>query len=130
MTLLELMIASGVTTMALVMLMGSLASISSVSSISQERALSAAHLSSIMEEVGATNIDSLFTYEPPAFRGLRGEVVTVTCVDVDGEEIELPLETTLDPPALPNPVQIRARIVWQSASGHTHQRVVSTFHRL
>ncbi len=130
MTLLELMIAAGIMATGLVLLMGSLATITHTGASSEERAIAAAHMSTLMEELAQTNIDTLFDYEPPAFPGLQRERVTITCVDSAGELVPLPADPSQLANPIPNPVEIRIVVDWRSRSGHPHRVTAATFHRL
>ena len=75
-------------------------------------------------------IDTLFDYEPPAFRGLQRERVTITCVDSAGELLPLPADPSELANPIPNPVEIRIVVDWRSRSGHPHRVTAATFHRL
>lgn len=128
MTLLEIMIASGIMATALVLLMGSLASITATGASSEERAVAASHVSSILEEVGRSDLSTLATYQPPGFRGLRNEVVTVSVIDGNGTALPLPIAGSI-PTNIPNPVEIRVVVAWEGKSGHPYRMAATTVHR-
>lgn len=129
MTLLEIMIASGIMGMALVFLMGSLANVSSTAASSEERAMAASHVASVLEEIGRTDFDGLLAYQPPGFRGLRNESIRVSCVDSSGNARILPLATGVTFSNPPNPIEVRVMVTWQGRSGHPYRVTASTMHR-
>jgi len=127
MTLLEIMIASGIMATAFVLLMGSLASVSATGVSTEERAVAASYVSSILEEVCRTDWDGLVNYQAPGLRGLRGVAATVSIVDAAGGVHPLPLTGTM--PSTPNPIEVRVLVTWQGKSGHPYRLAASTLHR-
>jgi len=129
MTLIEVMIACSIMGISLVMLMGSLMSISSTGKVSEERTIADTHVSSILEEISPRDLDTLLAYQPPGFRGLRSEEVRVACVDTSGNEVVLPVDPDAPAPTFGNPVEVRVQVSWQDSTNHTQRRTMSTFHR-
>ena len=81
-TLLELLFASGVLAMTLSLLFGSMVNVSLANNATAGRAVAVTHVSSVMEEVRATNSDLLLAYVPPQFEGLGvAEIIEVQCYD-------------------------------------------------
>jgi type II secretory pathway pseudopilin PulG len=127
MTLLELMIAAGITAMALVLMMGSLGSVAHSGASTEERSIAAAHVSTVLEELSEADLEELLAYEAPALEGLRGETIAVRCVDGSGNEVTLPATQAIG--TVPNPVEVRVTVTWQDSAGHTYSRSGSTFYR-
>lgn len=129
MTLLELMIAAGIMSTALVMLMGSIMSISATGAAAEDRTIARAHLSSVMEELQTTNFDTLMVYEPPDFRGLNGETIVVRFTATDGTIVSLPIDPATPSALPPNPVEIQATVSWNTSAGHPNSVTASFLHR-
>jgi type II secretory pathway pseudopilin PulG len=117
MTLLELMFAAGIVGMALAFLFGSLVTISLASNLTQNRAIVATHIATVMEELHGAGLQQLLTYTPPVFTGLglgAAEIVQVEAVMDDGSVLALPVDPATVGP-LPNPLLIRCRVNWIGA---------------
>jgi len=120
MTLLELMLAGGVMTLALTFIFGSLITISVVGDLTEERSVSVTHLASVMEELRGLTHEELLAYRPPTFQGLGpGETVTVDCYQADGATLRLPINpaSLVDP--LPNPLRVQCTVTWRDERGHS-----------
>jgi len=129
-TLLELMIAAGITLMAIVMAMGSLIQISQTTVRTEERTIGQAHLTTIAEEIQDLSLDELVAYQPPALEGLG--VMTSTSgefVAADGTYVPIPPPESVEIADAPNPVEIRLTITWRDSDGRTQSRQLTTFHR-
>lgn len=129
MTLLELMIAAGIMSTALVMLMGSIMSISATGAAAEDRTIARAHLSGVMEELSTTNFDTLLAYQPPAFDGLMNETIMVSFTDSEGTIVQVPIDPN-DLEALPpNPVEIQVTVTWNTSAGRANAVRASFLHR-
>jgi type II secretory pathway pseudopilin PulG len=127
-TLLELMFASGVLALALSMLFGSLISISALSTIAEERTVAAAQVASVAEEVRNLNFDALIDYTPPPVGGPGvHRTVLIEVYDADGTAMPLPLAGGGGAtPTLPNPVEVKITMVWETAGGRVYSSYVTT----
>lgn len=121
-SLLELTFASGILAMALSLLFGSLITIMVVARLNEERAIANTHLSSVLEQVRGMSVDELMEIEPPAFDqpGVR-RAVSLVCFDVEGNMVELPLIGDAEPPDLPNPLEVKATLLWSNDKGHVFE---------
>lgn len=129
MTLLELMIAAGIMSTALVMLMGSIMSISATGAAAEDRTIARAHLSGVMEELSTTNFDSLLSYQPPAFDGLLNETITVSFTDSNGTVVQVPIAPNNLGALPPNPAEILVTVTWNTSAGHPNAVSASFLHR-
>ncbi|MFP4191309.1 MAG: prepilin-type N-terminal cleavage/methylation domain-containing protein [Candidatus Hydrogenedentota bacterium] len=124
MTLIELMIAAGIMTVAFVLLIGSIISISSTGQMTEDRALAAAHMGTITEELRGLAWDEFLAYEPPALGGLgTGAQIDIELIDTSGanETVLGALPTTHDDLGTsfpPNPIEARITISWLDTRGH------------
>ena len=118
-TLLELMLAAGILSLALASLFGSLVTMSVAGGLTEDRAVAVTHLSSVLEEVRSLSYNEVLAYQPPAFGNLgTSELITVECFKDDGTAVLLPvLPTSLTAP-LPNPLQVRCSVAWNDPRGH------------
>jgi type II secretory pathway pseudopilin PulG len=121
-TLLELMMASGIMALALAFLFGSLIAISLASGLTENRASAVTHLSSVLEEVRGLSYNELLAYEPPDFHNLAPtEAITVECYKDDGTPLQLPVNPDTLTNPLPNPLQVRCTVAWNDPRGHALQ---------
>lgn len=130
MTLLELMIASGMLALAMSMVFGSLISISVIGTISESRVDAANAVSSVLEQVRTMSYQELLEYAPPELtRPGVDRTVTLECFNAAGQSVSLPLSTTLlsNPPSLPNPLEIKATVIWEDEAGHLYSKYATTY---
>ncbi|MFO7775345.1 MAG: prepilin-type N-terminal cleavage/methylation domain-containing protein [Candidatus Hydrogenedentota bacterium] len=124
MTLIELMIAAGIMTVAFVLLFGSIISISTTGQMTEDRALAAAHMGTITEELQGLGWDEFLAYEPPALGGLgTGAQINIELIDTSGanETVLGALPTTHSDLATafpPNPIEARITVSWLDTKGH------------
>lgn len=130
-SLVELTFAAGVLALGLSMLFGSLLSLALVARLNEERAVANAHLASVLDQVRTKSVDDLMEYQPPALDtpGVQ-RAVTLVCFDANGESIPLPLESpagsVLIRPALPDPFEVRATLLWSNARGQVFESSATT----
>lgn len=139
-TLLELMLASGVMVTTLAMLFGSLLSVSLVGEIAEQREVAVSHIASVMETMRTTPLNELPSMELPPMGGLGcAEVVQIAYINESGEAVVImsgspdPYGDTLgdmdgedggqttgefDPTVLPNPLELQVTIDWVNSQGH------------
>ncbi len=124
MTLIELMIAAGIMTVAFVLLFGSIISISGTGQMSEDRAMAAAHMGTITEELRGLGWNEFLAYQPPALVGLgTGAQIDIELIDTSGanETVLGALPTTHSDLAAafpPNPIEARITISWMDIRGH------------
>ena len=128
MTLLEVMIAAGLMAVALVIIMGCIVSISATSELSEDQAMAAATITSVLEELHSSSFDQVMTYQPPSTTELGASAgVTVTCFDGSGNGYGLPLNPATLTSPLPNPVEVQVTVVWRDKMGRPCTLRGSTF---
>lgn len=110
--LVELMIASGILVVALVMVMGSLLSVWQVISISGQRIQVSSEVTTILEEVQSLTFDEILEYDPAPLKGsLTIKSMELAMIDAEGLEIELPTSVELfNLETLPNPVEVKVTV--------------------
>lgn len=118
-SLLELMFAAGIMAMTLSLLFGSVITITLSGKVSENRAVAATHLSSVMEELRGASYNALLSYIPPDHEGAGvGEAIEVRCFDAAGVAVPLPVDPeSLDGP-LPNPLRVECTVEWEGEQGH------------
>ncbi len=128
-TLVELVIAAGILTVAMVLLMGGLIEMNQTNAISENQAVASAQLESVVEEIQSLSYEDLLAYQPPAFDGLGADsAIVVEAFRSNGGTVMLPVGATFSE-TLPNPAPVRVRIVWVDLQGRAYASAVSTFHR-
>ncbi|MBN2309265.1 MAG: type II secretion system protein [Candidatus Hydrogenedentes bacterium] len=129
MTLVEIMIASGIMTIAFVFIMGSIISISTATSCTEEQMLAGATVSSVMEELHSLSYEELLAYQPAAAAQLGATAtVTAVCYDVNGGANILPLDPDSLAAPLPNPVEVQVTVTWRDKMGRPFARRASAFY--
>ena len=129
-TLIELMIASGILAMAMVFLMGGLISISDTNKITENQTLASSHLESVIEELQGLSYDQLLEYQPPVLPGLgASSTIQVAALNSGGNQVPLPVDpATLNAP-LPNPAEVRITVIWNDVRGRVYSTRASTLCR-
>jgi len=127
MTLLELMVASGMLTLAMSMIFGSLMSISVVGNLSENRVDAVNAVSSVLEQVRQQSYEQILNFTPPELTcpGVR-RTVTLECYNSAGTAIPLPLGESQSLPSLPNPLEVKATLIWEDESGRVYSKYSTT----
>lgn len=136
MTLIEIMFAMGILATTLSLLFGSLISISLVGRINEEKAVADTALSSTLEQLRGKPLKDLllFTPEIPDKPGVE-RTVLLECYDGDGEAVSLPMDLAVNPdsgalidplPAMPNPLEVKATLLWTNEKGHVFKTSATT----
>ncbi|MBL7647532.1 MAG: type II secretion system protein [Candidatus Hydrogenedentes bacterium] len=136
MTLIEIMFAMGILATTLSLLFGSLISISIVGRLNEEKAVANTALSSTLEELRGKPLKDLLLYEPqtPEWPGVE-RTVQLECFDEDGVAIAIPMDLDVDAdsgalleplPDLPNPLEVKATLLWTNEKGHVFKTYVTT----
>lgn len=122
MSLVEIMLASGVLATALSLLFGSLMSISVIGRISEERVAARVELSSVLEDLSDIKTTAqLLSYTLPPLKGPgANHTAVLQAYLAGGTTITLP--SVADPlPVLPNPVEVKVTYTWEDDAGHVYQ---------
>jgi type II secretory pathway pseudopilin PulG len=136
MSLVEVMFAMGILATTLSLLFGSLISISVVGKINEEKAVANTALNSTLEELRGKPLKDLLLYAPdtPEKPGVERSVL-LECYDGDGAAVELPMDLAVDPdsgallealPDLPNPLEVKATLLWTNQKGHVFKAYATT----
>ena len=136
MSLDEVMFAMGILATTLSLLFGSLISISVVGKLNEEKAVANTALNSTLEELRGKPLKDLLLYAPdtPEKPGVERSVL-LECYDADGTAVELPMDLAVDPdsgallealPDLPNPLEVKATLLWTNEKGHVFKSYATT----
>jgi prepilin-type N-terminal cleavage/methylation domain-containing protein len=91
-TLLEVMIASGILAVGMVLLMGSVLSVASTTALTEQRAVSTTYIASVMEELDGRTLEEVLTYWPPQLGQIGpADRIQILAYDTYGYGIPLPL---------------------------------------
>lgn len=132
MSLLEVTFAAGIMATALSLLFGSLISISLIGRLNEDKSVAHTELASTMEQLRGLDFTDLMTFTPaaPTMPGVE-QTLTLECYLADGSARALPLtpnilgEVTV-PENLPNPLEVRATLLWRNEKGHVFQAHATT----
>jgi len=135
MSLIEVTFAMGILATTLSLLFGSLISITVIGRINEDKAVANTELASILEEMRGMSLADTLTFAPtiPAHPGVE-QTVVVECFNDENTAITLPMALTLDDagnpvgplPDLPNPLEVKATLLWTNDSGHVYQSSITT----
>jgi type II secretory pathway pseudopilin PulG len=131
MSLLEVTFAAGIMATALSLLFGSLISISLLGRLNEDKAVANTALSGVLEEIRTLDFNDLVVYTPavPDKPGVK-RTVSLECYGADGLPIALPLvadETgDVELPDVPNPLEVKATMLWTNDTGHIFQSSATT----
>ncbi len=132
MSLLEVTFAAGIMATALSLLFGSLISISLIGRLNEDKSVAHTELASTMEQLRSLDFADLMTFTPqtPTTPGTE-QTLSLEAYLADGTVLALPLtpdqtgEVTV-PPNLPNPLEVRATLLWRNDKGHIFQAHATT----
>jgi len=97
-----------------------------VGTLSDDRSEAMVVLAGTVEQLRFMTHANMLAYSPPtqAYGPGTTRALTVNCYDANGQALSLPIAGT--PPAnLPNPLEVRARLVWQDKSGRAYTAAMS-----
>ena len=132
MSLLEVTFAAGIMATALSLLFGSLISISLIGRLNEDKSVANTELASTMEQLRSLEFSDLMTFTPPSptTPGVE-QTLTLEAYLADGTVLALPLTPdeageVAVPPNLPNPLEVRATLLWRNEKGHIFQAHATT----
>lgn len=129
MMLTELLFASGILTLTLVLLFGSIQGLARVREITKGRAAAVAYLNSVLEDVRARSLRDVLSSQPPAPEQLGPDAkVEVSCFDAQGNCLVAPLAPDADWAKLPQPTEVQARVFWKDFKGRACSVSASVLH--
>ncbi len=113
------MIASGVVAMSMGLLFGSLVSIGTSGQVAEGKTQAVAYGMSVLEQVRYTPRAALFIYSPPAPPQVPGFTMAMVldALDANGNAVRLPLTNAAAGAGLPNPLAVRATVVYATPRG-------------
>lgn len=128
MTLLELVFAVGILASALGILFSAIISFYSLNQIAEGRARSAMIMASIMETIRGMDFATLMAFNPNPIEAENANVfVVLEALNNDGEAVELPAPA--QEANFPNPMEVRATILWTQQRGRVFTLTASTLVR-
>jgi len=130
MTLFEVMIAAGVTLVAIVVAMGSIVSIATTSTVSETQVMATNIASSVLEQVRTLSLDDLAAFVPPADLTRRdGTAIQITCYDNGGNAHQTPFDPDTVGATFPNPLPVEVTVTWRDDQGRTYSKSSSVLVR-
>ena len=141
MTLIEVILAAGITATVLTMIFSAMISMGMITEINESRTAASEAVASIIEDMVSRPFDEVLEYIPPRIEGPgRYHYIEVGLVlpaqsasggeTGEGNELNivfLPVDPeTFDDSVLPNPVEVGARITWQEPNGRVFQVYATT----
>lgn len=135
MSLVEVMFAMAILATTLSLLFGSLISISVVGRLNEEKAVADTAVSSTLEELRGKPLKDLLLFVPetPEKPGVE-RTLLLECYGADGVAIPLPMDLAVDAngvlqealPDLPNPLEVKATLMWTTQKGHVFKAYATT----
>lgn len=130
MTLFEVMIAAGVTLVAIVAAMGSIVSIATTSTVSETQVMAANIVSSVLERVRIMPLEDLVALTPPTDLAQRsGTAIQITCYDQNGDAYPTPFDPDGLGITLPNPLPVEVTVTWRDNEGRVYTKSSSVLVR-
>lgn len=135
MSLVEVMFAMAILATTLSLLFGSLISISVVGRLNEEKAVADTAVNSTLEELRGKPLKDLLLFVPETPEKPGAErTILLECYDKDGAAISLPMDLSVDAngvlqealPDLPNPLEVKATLMWTTQSGHVFKTYATT----
>lgn len=136
MSLIEITFAMAILATALSLLFGSLISITIIGRLNEQKAQAQTELSSTLEDLRELPLVDLLEYVPesPAHPGVE-RAIALECFDGNGASVPLPMALVRDPvtgvltgplPDLPNPLEVKATLLWKNERGHVFKLHATT----
>lgn len=126
-TLVEVVFASSVLALTLVMLFGSMLSISYLAVIAQDRSNATTMLTSVMEEIRGKDYAGLLAYVAPVSVGKPVKTISLQCLQADGTKLALPVKAA-PAVALPNPCRVVCTVNWTDSKGRALSLTSAMWH--
>jgi type II secretory pathway pseudopilin PulG len=125
MTLVELMFAAGILTVVLSMIFTSVISVGVNREIHTQRLQAESAVNEVLDQISRTDASQILNFQPDVVL-LPGNnaVLQIEAVASDGSAIAIP---SVNPVSLPNPVEIRVILSWQTDRGYTITKRASTY---
>lgn len=126
-TLIEMMIAISLVAVGLILLLGAFPSIHGTIGTNRDVTRAVSHGLTVLEELRALPTSEVEAYVPPALDELGAdELITVTVLDNNGNEVALPVDFGTVAGGVPDPVEVRVRVQWTDESGRPKTTTFST----
>jgi len=125
MTLVELMFAAGILAFVLSMIFTSVISVGVNREIHTQRLQAESAVNEVLDQISRTDASQILSFQPDVVL-LPGNsaVLQIEAVTADGLNISIP---SADQVSLPNPVEIRVILSWQTDRGYTITKRASTY---
>jgi type II secretory pathway pseudopilin PulG len=125
----ELMFASGVLAISMGVLFGSLVSLSTSGQVAEGKTQATAYMLSVLEQVRSTSRANIFTFTPPAAPANPGFTMAITleALDASGGANRLPLADSSVIGSLPDPIPVRATVVFATSRGNLYSVTSTTY---
>ena len=119
-TLVELMFACGVVAMSMGVLFGALVSVGVSGQVSEGKTQATAYMASVLEQVRYTPRETLLAFSPSAPPQDPGYTMAMAleALDANGSPVRLPLADASAGASLPNPLCVRATVVYTTPRGN------------
>jgi len=125
-TLIEMMLAMSLVAVGMVLLLGAFPSIHGTIGTNRDATRALSHGMTVLEELRALPTSEVEAYVPPALNELgTDEVITVTVLDNNGNEVALPVDFGTIAAGVPDPVEVRVRVQWTDESGRPKTTTLS-----
>jgi type II secretory pathway pseudopilin PulG len=129
-TLIELMIAAGITMIGFVLMFSAIVNVSTVATINEDEAQSALLTSSLLEDIRNMSTAQLAAYQAPALPGVGTSAsIQVFAYNDEGNAVALPLDEGGSMTSFPNPTEIQVVLTWTDHAGRTNSVHSSTGYR-
>jgi len=125
MTLVELMFAGGIMAFVLSMIFTSVVTVGMNSEIHTQRLQAESVVNEILDQISRTDVTQILNFTPN-LNHLPGNraVVRIEAITASGSPISLPTTTSV---SLPNPLEVRVTLTWQTTRGYTITKRGSTY---
>lgn len=126
MTLVELMFAAGILAFVLSMVFTSVVGVGMNREIHTEQLLAESVVNEILDQISTMDRSQLLTFRPEV-NVVPGANPILTIEAIGSNGTPIPLPTNAPNISLPNPVEVRVTLTWESSSGITITKRGSTY---
>ncbi|HRI86738.1 MAG TPA: hypothetical protein PLJ47_00175 [Candidatus Hydrogenedentes bacterium] len=124
------MVTTAILSGVFVLLVGGLINIAEMNGISEDHTQATAQLTNTLEALRGLPLSELLAYKPVDMSKLGATAsMSLVCIGASGEVIPLPITEAKVAESLPNPLEVRATVLWRDMRGRPQARTAGAMYR-
>ena len=129
-TLVEVVVTTAIMSGAFVFLIGGLINISEMNEIGEDHTQATMQLTNTLEALRGLPFEEFLAYEPVEMSNLGATAsMSLVCIAADGKHMQMPVKTKIIAENLPNPLEVRATVLWRDTRGRPQAQTAGAMYR-